>query len=225
VGAGSGPASAAGVPGRVGVGSVPPIRDNGRVSTEPSTDQAQTSVPPRRVAVLIVVALLALALDVVSKLLVVANLEGRPAVTVVPGVLYFDVSRNPGAAFSMATGMTWVFSLVAVGVAVAIAWLAPRLRSVGWAIGLGLVLAGALGNLTDRIFRAPGPMRGHVVDFISVFKPWGADFAIFNLADSSLTVGAILIVLMGLLGKDYDGGIAKRARLAAEDAAGKEQAG
>lgn len=190
------------------------------VSTEPSTDQAQTSVPPRRVAVLIVVALLALALDVVSKLLVVANLEGRPAVTVLPGVLYFDVSRNPGAAFSMATGMTWVFSLVAVGVAVAISWLAPRLRSVGWAIGLGLVLAGALGNLADRIFRAPGPMRGHVVDFISVFKPWGADFAIFNLADSALTVGAILIVLMGLLGKDYDGGVAKQARLAAENVAG-----
>lgn len=195
------------------------------MSTEPSTDQAETAVPPRRVAVLIVVALLALALDVVSKLLVVANLEGRPAVTVLPGLLYFDVSRNPGAAFSMATGMTWVFSLVAVAVAVAIIWLAPRLRSVGWAIGLGLVLAGALGNLTDRIFRAPGPMRGHVVDFISVFKPYGVDFAIFNLADSALTVGAVLIVLMGLLGKDYDGGVAKKARLAAEQADGTEQAG
>lgn len=191
------------------------------MSTEQSTEQAVPSAPPRRLAVLVVVALLALALDVVSKILVVANLEGQPAVTVLPGVLYFDVSRNPGAAFSMATGMTWVFSLVAVGVAGAIIWLAPRLRSVGWAIGLGLVLAGALGNLTDRIFRAPGPMRGHVVDFISVFKPWGANFAIFNLADSALTCGAVLIVLMGLLGRDYDGGVGKRARLAAEGAAGK----
>lgn len=186
------------------------------MSTEQSIEQPATSAPPRRLAILIAVALLALALDIVSKILVVAHLEGRPAVTVIPGFLYFDVSRNPGAAFSMATGMTWVFSLVALGVAVAIIWISPRLRSIGWAIGLGLVLAGALGNLTDRIFREPGPLRGHVVDFISVFKPWGSAFAIFNLADSSITVGAILIVLMAMLGKDYDGGIARRAKVADE---------
>jgi signal peptidase II len=184
------------------------------VSTEQSTEQAATSAPPRRLAILIGVALLALALDVTSKVLVVANLEGKDPVTVLRGVLYFDVSRNSGAAFSMATGMTWVFSLVAAGVAVAIIWVAPRLRSVGWAIGLGLVLAGALGNLADRIFRAPGPLRGHVVDFISVFRPWGGAFAIFNLADSSITVGAVVIVLMAMLGKDYDGGIARRVKLA-----------
>jgi signal peptidase II len=185
------------------------------VSTEQSTDQPATSAPPRRLGILIGVALLALALDVTSKVLVVANLEGREPVTVLRGVLYFDVSRNSGAAFSMATGMTWVFSLVAVGVAVAIIWVSPRLRSTGWAIGLGLVLAGALGNLVDRIFRAPGPLRGHVVDFISVFRPWGGAFAIFNLADSSITVGAVLIVLLGMLGRDYDGGLSRRARLAA----------
>ncbi|HEY0806637.1 MAG TPA: signal peptidase II [Pseudonocardiaceae bacterium] len=184
------------------------------MSTEQSTEQPATSAPPRRIAILIGVALLALALDVTSKILVIANLEGKEPVTVLRGVLYFDVSRNPGAAFSMATGMTWVFSLVAVGVAVAIIWVASRLRSVGWAIGLGLVLAGALGNLVDRIFRAPGPFRGHVVDFISVFRPWGGAFAIFNLADSSISVGAVVIVLMAMLGKDYDGGIARRAKLA-----------
>ena len=138
-------------------------------STE-DEDQA-VPVPPRRLAVLIVVAALALGLDVLTKYLVVAHLEGKPAVTVVGGLLYFDVIRNSGAAFSMATGMTWVLSLIAVGVVVAIVFIAPRLRSVGWAIGIGLVLAGALGNLVDRIFRAPGPLRGHVVDFISVFKP------------------------------------------------------
>ncbi|HEY3609703.1 MAG TPA: signal peptidase II [Pseudonocardiaceae bacterium] len=186
------------------------------MSTEQSTQQPAVALPRRRLAVLIGVALLALALDVTTKALVVAHLEGRAPVTVLRGVLYLDVSRNPGAAFSMATGLTWVFSLVAVAVVVTIVWIARRLRSVGWSIAIGLVLAGALGNLLDRIFRAPGPLRGHVVDFISVFRPWGESFAIFNLADSCLTVGAVLIVLLALLGKDYDGGIARRARLAVE---------
>jgi signal peptidase II len=182
------------------------------VSTEQSTEEPAVAVPPRRIAVLIVVAVLALALDVVTKHLVVANLEGKPVVTVLNGFLYFDVIRNSGAAFSMATGMTWILSLVALGVVVAIVWVSPRLRSVGWAIGLGLVLAGALGNLADRIFRAPGPLRGHVVDFISLFKPYGQGFAVFNLADSAITVGGVLIVLMALLGKDYDGGTTRKPK-------------
>jgi len=186
------------------------------VSTDQSTQQPAVALPRRRLAVLIGVALLALALDVTTKALVVAHLEGKAPVTVLRGVLYLDVSRNSGAAFSMATGLTWVFSLVAVAVVVSIIWIAPRLRSVGWSIAIGLVLAGALGNLIDRIFRAPGPLRGHVVDFISVFRPWGQTFAIFNLADSCLTVGAVFIVLLALLGKDYDGGVARRARLSAE---------
>jgi signal peptidase II len=192
----------------------------GRVSTEQQSaeeGQEAAETPPRRLGVLIVVAVLALGLDVLSKYLVVTHLEGRPAVTVVPGLLYLDVLRNPGAAFSMATGMTWVLSLIALGVVVAIVFLAPRLRSIGWAIGIGLVLAGAVGNLADRIFRAPGPMRGHVVDWISVFKPWAEAFPVFNLADSSICVGGALIVLMALLGKDYDGGIARRAKAAAKD--------
>ncbi|HKN97844.1 MAG TPA: signal peptidase II [Pseudonocardiaceae bacterium] len=180
----------------------------------------ETALPHRRIWVLVVVAVAALALDQIAKYLVVANIEGEPPVTVLPGVLYFDVFRNSGAAFSMATGLTWVFSLVAIGVAVAIVWIAPRLRSVGWAFGLGLVLAGALGNLADRLFRAPGPLRGHVVDFISVFRPLGQAFPIFNLADSAITVGGVLIVLLALLGKDYDGGVARRTK---EQQAAEEQ--
>jgi signal peptidase II len=186
------------------------------VSTEQSTEQPAVTAPPRRLAILIGVALLALALDVTTKALVVADLEGKAPVTVLRGVLYFNVSRNSGAAFSMATGMTWVLSVIAIVIVIGLIWVAPRLRSIGWSIGLGLVLAGALGNLLDRIFRAPGPFRGHVVDFISVFRPWDGAFAIFNVADSSITVGAVLIVLMALLGKDYDGGIARNAKLAAE---------
>jgi signal peptidase II len=111
--------------------------------------------------------------------------------------------------------MTWVLSLIALAVVVAIVWVAPRLRSVGWAVGLGLVLAGALGNLADRIFRAPGPLRGHVVDFLSVFGADGRYYPVFNLADSAICVGGVLIVLMALFGRDYDGGVARRRKLAA----------
>ena len=93
----------------------------------------------------------------------------------------------------------------AIGVVIAIVWIMPKLRSVGWAIGLSLVLAGALGNLSDRIFRAPGPLRGHVIDFVSVFAPNAEKFPVFNVADSAITVGGVLIVLLALLGRDYDG--------------------
>jgi signal peptidase II len=193
------------------------------VSTEPSTSQPAVALPRRRIGVLLVVAVLVVALDQVSKYLVVAHQEGHPPATVIKGFLYFDVFRNSGAAFSMATGLTWVFSLVAIAVAVAIVWVAPRLRSVGWAIGLGFVLAGAVGNLSDRIFRAPAPLEGHVVDFISVFKPDGGAFAIFNLADSAISVGGVLIVLLALLGKDYDGGVSRKAKEAEEKAQAQEQ--
>jgi len=193
-----------------------PIRNNGEVSTEESTEPGQGTAPPRRVAVLIAVAVLALALDVTSKVLVVAKLEGQPPLRLLGGALYLDVLRNSGAAFSLATGMTWVLSLIALAVVAAIIWVAPRLRSAGWAVGLGLVLAGALGNLVDRIFRTPGPLRGHVVDFLSVFAPNGGVYPVFNVADSCICVGGVLIVLMAVLGRDHDGGLARRQRLAQE---------
>jgi signal peptidase II len=151
------------------------------------------------------VAAVVLVLDVVTKVIAVDALEGREPVRVLGGLVYLQLLRNPGAAFSMATGMTWVLALVAIGVVVAIVWLARKLRSTGWAIGLGLVLAGALGNLVDRIFRAPGPLQGHVVDFVSVFAPNGEVWPVFNVADSSIVVGGILIVLLTFLGYEYDG--------------------
>nr|WP_243859372.1 signal peptidase II [Amycolatopsis arida] len=156
------------------------------------------------------VALVVLALDVATKVLATATLEGRAPVEVLGGLVYLQLVRNPGAAFSMATGMTWLLTIVAMAVVVAIVWLARRLRSTGWAIGLGLVLAGALGNLVDRIFRAPGPLRGHVVDFVSVFAPNGDVWPVFNVADSAIVVGAALIVLLSLLGRDYDGTSSRR---------------
>jgi signal peptidase II len=188
--------------------------------TDSVDEQAEQALPPRRVAVLAIVAPLALAIDIISKVLVVAYLEAenKPPLKLLGGLVYFDVIRNSGAAFSMATGMTWILSLVAVAVVVALIIIAPRLRSTGWAIGLGLVLAGALGNLLDRIFRAPGPLRGYVVDFISLFWPNGEHYAVFNFADSCICVGGALIVVMAILGRDYDGGVSRRRRLAEQGA-------
>lgn len=173
-------------------------------------------LPKRRVGWVFAVAVVFWAIDLVTKNLVAANLEGKEPVRVLGGLIYLQVIRNPGAAFSMATGMTWVLALVALAVVIAIVWLSRRLRSIGWAIGLGLVLAGALGNLTDRIFRAPGGLQGHVVDFISAFAPNGKGFAIFNIADSAICVGGALIVLLSLLGKDYDGTSTKDKKKVAE---------
>lgn len=183
--------------------------DNGRVSTEqgsqPEIEPEQAAPPKRRVVLLACVAAVALALDIVSKVIVVSTLEDHAPVRILGGAVYLQLIRNSGAAFSMATGLTWVLALVAIGVVVTLIWFAGRLRSAGWAIGLGLVLAGALGNLVDRIFRAPGPLRGHVVDFISVFAPNAEVWPVFNVADSSICVGGVLIVLLSLLGRDYDG--------------------
>ena len=178
-----------------------------QVSTEPNTEPVTEQRPlPRRIGLLVAAAVIALLLDIVSKALVVSYIEGQPPVQLAGGLVYLDVIRNPYAAFSLGvTGMTWVFSVICVGVLAAIIWVAPKLRSRGWAVGLGLVFGGALGNLLDRIFRSPGALQGHVVDFISVFGPNGQYFAIFNLADSAICVGGALIVLMAVLGRDYDG--------------------
>lgn len=140
-------------------------------------------------------ALLGIAADQVTKALVVADLEGRPPVRVLGDAVTFDVSRNSGAAFSFAPMATVVFTLIAIGVAVVIVRTAARLRSCLWALALGLILAGAVGNLLDRLFRAPGAGRGAVVDFIDVRY-----FATFNVADSCITVGAVIAVLLSWRG-------------------------
>ncbi|HEV7975736.1 MAG TPA: signal peptidase II [Amycolatopsis sp.] len=166
---------------------------------------AEPALPKRRIGLVFLVAVLAFAADLVTKIIVVSTLERHEPIPVLGGLVYFQLVRNGGAAFSIATGMTWILAIIAAAVVIAIIWLAGRLRSVGWAIGLGLVLAGAFGNLVDRIFRAPSPFQGHVVDFVSVFAPNGEAWPIFNVADSCICVGGVLIVLLSLLGKEYDG--------------------
>jgi len=155
-------------------------------------------------------AVLAVALDQLVKHLSTEHLTEGDPVRILGGLIYLSLLRNSGAAFSFGSGYTWVFPVITVAVIGWIAWTARRLRSVPWAISLGLVLGGALGNLGDRLFRAPGPFEGHVVDMISLFAPYGQGFAVFNIADSCLSVGVALAVLLELTGRQRDGGRATR---------------
>jgi signal peptidase II len=156
-------------------------------------------------------ALVAVGLDQLVKWLSTNYLtEGEP-VRILGGLIYLSLLRNSGAAFSLGSGYTWVFPLITLAVIGWIGWMARRLRSVPWAVSLGLVLGGALGNLGDRLFRAPGPFQGHVVDMISLFAPYAEKFAVFNIADSCLSVGVALAVLLELTGRQRDGSRAHRA--------------
>ncbi|AVT39339.1 signal peptidase II [Plantactinospora sp. BB1] len=161
----------------------------------------------RRVAVtvLLATAVLAWLADLGTKHLALEALTDRDPVRLLGGAVYLTLTRNSGAAFSLASDHTWVFPLVTAGVIGWIGWMAVRLRSLPWAISLGLVLGGALGNLTDRIFRAPGVFVGHVVDMVSLFDPYGRVWPIFNLADSALVSGVVLAVLLELTGRQRDG--------------------
>ena len=146
-------------------------------------------------AVLAGTALLGIGLDQATKALMVATVEGKPPIHLIGQVLTVNVSRNSGSAFSFAPAATVLFTCIAVATAVLIITNAHRLRSAGWAAALGLLLAGAAGNLCDRLMRAPGIGRGAVVDFIDL-----QHFATFNIADSCLTCGAVLAVLLSLRG-------------------------
>ncbi|KRV50140.1 signal peptidase II [Wenjunlia vitaminophila] len=174
-----------------------------RPDEQPQDEPAPQSAAPRghrRIVALLAVALVAYALDLGTKLVVVEKLEGRPAIEVIGTYLRFDVVRNPGAAFGLGEALTIVLTVIAASVIVIIARIARKLYSLPWAIALGLLLGGALGNLTDRVFRSPGVFRGEVVDFIAP-----ANFAVFNLADSAIVCGGFLIVLLSFRGSSPDG--------------------
>lgn len=151
------------------------------------------------VRLFIVVAAVVLVIDQVTKVLAVKFLEGEPSTTLVPGLLDLTFLRNPGAAFGQGSSMTIVLTLIAIVVAGVVVRMAARLRDRGWAVGLGLLLAGAVGNLIDRLLREPKPLRGQVVDFID-YGPF-----VGNVADIALTVAAVVIVWRTVRGVAIDG--------------------
>ncbi len=140
------------------------------------------------------------ALDQATKSAAVAWLDDGRSVTLVPDVFWLTLTRNAGAAFSTGTGFTVVLSLIAVAVVLFVLRLATKLKDRWWALGLGLLLGGALGNLTDRFLREPSPLRGHVVDFFHL-----THWPVFNVADIALTFAAITIILRTWRGVSLDG--------------------
>jgi len=155
----------------------------------------------RTLAVMLGVAALVVMADAVSKALVLRDLPGRPPVRLLDGLLTLKLTLNPGAAFGVGTSYTAIIALIACGVVAYVIRMAARLRSLAWTIALGLLLGGAAGNLADRLFRAPGPFRGSVVDWLNL-----PHFAwTFNVADAAITCAAVLIVILTLLGVRIDG--------------------
>jgi signal peptidase II len=152
-------------------------------------------------AVMSCVAAAVLAADAISKAQVLARLPGHPPVRLLDGLITLDLTFNAGAAFGVGTSYTVVIALIVCGVIVYIIRTARRLRSLAWTIALGLLLGGATGNLGDRLFRAPGPLRGQVVDWINLpHFPWT-----FNLADASISCAAVLTAVLAVRGVRIDG--------------------
>ncbi len=140
--------------------------------------------------------------DLLTKILAVEHLSNRTDdVPLLGDLLQLHLTRNPGAAFSAGTAYTPVLSVVALLASLVVLWVARRLGSRGWAYALGFLLAGILGNLTDRIFRTPGPFHGHVVDFLRL-----PHWPIFNVADVCINVAAGLILVLAFRGIRLDGG-------------------
>ncbi|MHA7286350.1 signal peptidase II [Arthrobacter sp. MDT3-44] len=157
-------------------------------------------VPARYGVVMLLCTLTAYVIDQLTKAWVVSTMSEGQIIPVLPPLLNWRFIRNPGAAFSIGTDYTWVFTIIMVVVAVAIALQVRNIASWGWSVALGLVLGGALGNLTDRLLREPSFGQGHVVDFIAL-----PNFAIFNIADSAVVSGVVLICILTLRGIGMDG--------------------
>jgi signal peptidase II len=147
---------------------------------------------------LLVTALFVILLDLATKAWAVARLENQSEIKVIGEFLKFSFVRNPGAAFSFGTSVTWVFTLIAIAVSITILLISKSVTNKQWAIALGALLGGAVGNLIDRVFRSPEIFHGHVVDFILV-----PNFPMFNVSDSAVVLSAIAMVILSFRGVEY----------------------
>lgn len=157
-------------------------------------------IPARYGLLMVGCALVAYVADQLTKWWVVSTMTEGQITPVLPPLLSWRFFRNPGAAFSIGTDYTWVFTIIMVVVSTALILQVRKVASLRWSAALGLVLGGALGNLTDRLLREPSFGQGHVVDFIAL-----PNFAIFNIADSAVVSGVVLICILTLRGIGLDG--------------------
>lgn len=170
----------------------------------------------RLLGLVAVLAVVVLAVDQLTKAWALHGLTDGLRHPLLGNLLGLQLVFNPGAALSIATGMTWVLTLIAATVVVVVARVSRRLGSTGWALAFGLLLGGAVGNLVDRLVRAPGPARGHVVDFIA----YGHLF-VGNVADVAIVVAACVVVLQTMRGVQLDG---SRPEPAAKDPSSADDA-
>jgi signal peptidase II len=172
------------------------------ITSEDSGHPTTVSAPSGRSATTLAFAIAgaALLVDVVTKQIAVRELSGRAPVEVVGDLLELRLLRNPGAAFSAGASLTPVITVFALGAAFVAGYYALRVRSRGWAVALGLLLAGVSGNLIDRMFRAPAPFHGHVVDFLAL-----PHWPVFNVADICIDTAGVLFVVLLLRGVRLDG--------------------
>jgi signal peptidase II len=141
------------------------------------------------------IAVVAWLTDLITKVIAERELADRGPVDVIGSLLRLNLTRNAGAAFSTGRSLTPLIAVFAIVALLVVAVLAVRVRTAGWAWAMGLLLAGIAGNLTDRLFRAPGPLRGHVIDFLQL-----PHWPVFNVADICINVAAALIVLQSVRG-------------------------
>lgn len=176
------------------------------MTDELAPDAAQPSPAkprPRRLVLMSLFAgfaVFAYVFDQLTKLWVTSTMVEGERIPVLPPLLHWYYIRNSGAAFSIGENVTWVFTIIMSVVSIAILFQLRRLGSAWWALALGLLLGGALGNLTDRVFREPSFAMGHVVDFIQL-----PNFAIFNIADSAVVSAVAIICILTLKGIGLDG--------------------
>jgi len=178
-----------------------------------------TGLAPVKVWSLVVgIGVLGLATDQLTKAVMLNVLDPAHPIPLLGGLVTLQLLRNSGAAFSMGEGLTVGLTIIAIGALVGVlAWLVPKVRHVGWTVAMGLLVAGISGNLTDRLFRDPGPFQGHVIDFIQL--PY---FAVFNVADMCITAAAVVVIWLTLITKVGFDGVPFADTVPAADASGPE---
>ncbi len=130
-------------------------------------------------------------LDLATKIWAVNTLSDRSNIKVLGSFFQLTLVRNPGAAFSFATSATIFLTIFSIIALLTVLYFSPRITSQGWAVVLGLVMGGIIGNLIDRIFREPGVLRGHVIDWMQL-----PNWPIFNVADSAIVIAALLAMVL-----------------------------
>lgn len=161
----------------------------------PAAATTKPRVPRRLLWAILALASFVVAADQSSKWWAESNLGDGKNIPIIGDLLSFQLVYNPGAAFSIGEEFTWVLTIIAALAVVAITWYASQVKSRAWAVALGMLLGGAITHLGDRLFRDPGFARGHVVDFINY-----NGYFIGNIADIALVGGAVMLVIISLMG-------------------------